>query len=400
MGRDALTTGTIFIFIMYVKYIFQAYNERKIFQQKNSPMVYSLIILGILPIIMGNLEATKIGPAVRLYFGYASSLLFFLVIINCGEDIRKSNSGDYINYIEKLLNLYFLLISLHILISISIKLIPSIEHLFKIFYTREVEALQFAIGGKYAHIERIRSFLFTPESYGEILGSFCPLIIYKLINYRNKIWFICFSMFVIGLILSVTRSGIILFITGTALSLIFYFPKKFTRIYTVATVFIIFLSLSIFFNQHIFENVLLRFNYAREAYVSSGNIIDIINRTGVFYSALELVKNNISLFGNAISLFHFHNLILTIIHERGIIGATLFLILLFIPAFRLTKSIYLNRYTNNGLNFSCLLCFSLFIINETKYEFIRASSYQQLCWGLVAIFYLVSSLAQENNNKT
>jgi len=115
-----------------------------------------------------------------------------------------------------------------------------------------------------------------------------------------------------------------------------------------------------------------------------------MNRGGVFYRAWDLVVSNVTLFGKGISEFHFHNLYLTTIYQKGVLGMTLFFIVLLFPVISLAGAMNSHDHGNKELVFACMLSLFLFLINETKFEFIRHASYQQIWWGIIALYYLVS----------
>ena len=161
MGRDAMTTGTACIFLLYFKYLIESLNEREFIKEKFDLWIYLLIIFGAISIIFpywtGVLEKELIGRAVRQYLGFLSAILLFLIIKNHRNDNFQSNSEAYNDHIEKLLSLFLVLISLNILISISIKTFPSLGSAFSIFYSRDVDVIDFTRGGR-DEIERISSF--------------------------------------------------------------------------------------------------------------------------------------------------------------------------------------------------------------------------------------------------
>ena len=387
MGRDAITTGTICIFVLYFKYLIEYFNARK---EKFNLWIYSLILLvgtsTIFVIWTGQKE--QIGPAVRQYVEFCGALLFFIVIINYRSDNVESNPHYYNDYIEKLLSLFLLLVSLHILISISIKIFPSLGSAFSIFYSRDVDVIEFTRGGR-DEIERISSFVFNYEYYGEILAALCPLVLYKIYRFRNPIWLLCLLLFSIGEILAVTRSGIILFMIGVVISLLYHFKEKLGKTLVLSCSFLTVLATIISLFPSILADVFLRFKDATEVYRSTGNVFDTINRGG-FPDIWDYVSSNLTLFGHDMVRVDFHNLFLTSLHQMGILGMSLFFVVLLYPAARLIKAIHNEASANKTLIFSCILSTALFLLNETKVEFTRGASYQQIWWGLFATYYLVS----------
>lgn len=393
MGRDAITTGTLFIFILYLKYLIVSFDKKKIVFDKIDLWIYLLIICGSISLILvwisGLLGGDEFKHAIRVYFNFLGAMLFFLIIINYKHDKSNFSYEIYNNHIETLLTLFIGLTILHFLISISIMYFPSLNSIFNIFYERDVDALEFAREGR-NEIARIRSFVFTPESYGEYIATLCPIILYKIFKTKNILWVLSFLILSLCITLSVTRSGIVLFGISTIFILIYYLRHNFYRslllLYLFSAIIFFVICISPIFLIGISE----RFSLAREAYISTGNFFEIINRSDVFYTAWDQTISNLSLFGNFITSFRYHNLFLTILHQFGIIGAIIFFGVLIYPLFRLIKCYHSNVSVNDLLVFSCILSIIVFLINETKFEFNRHSSYQQICWGLFGTYYLIS----------
>lgn len=401
MGRDALTTGTVIIFLLFLKYFIESLKERNFIKEKLDLWIYLLIICGgisvFFPIFTGVFEKEQIGHVVRLYFAFFASMLFFLVIKNYGQTVIQFNSGFNTNYIEKVLSIFLILVSVHILISISIKYFPSLGSVFKIFYPRNIEVLEFTRGGR-VEIARVSSFVFTPEQYGEFLAMLSPIVLYKIYKFRNLFWGFCFLLFSIGLISVVTRSGIILFVAGVIFSLLYHARHKFFKTVVLTYVLLSILGMVLYFKPSIFGDVFMRFEDTSDRYTSGMSMFDVINRSrmpGNFAIAIS----NLSLFGKGEAEWHFHNLFLTTLHTKGIIGAILFFTVFFYPIACLMKAFTGNKAVNRTLVFACLLSMGLFLVNEMKYEFTRMASYQQICWGILGTYYLISKNAVVNRDK-
>lgn len=399
MGRDALTTGTICIFILFLKYFMVSIVEKKFIREKYDYWIYLLILLGMLSVIVpyytGGLEKEQIGPSIRLYVTFLSSLLFFLVIKNFPQIQFQSNVKSDHLWIENLLTVFILLISIHIVISVCVKFYPFLSPLFKIFLSRDVEAFDSVNRSK---LERIGSFVFGPESFGEILATLSPLIIYKIYKYRNPIW-VCFLLvFILGLMFTVTRSGILLFITGIMISILYMSNEKMNKTFLLIYVMLSGFIVLIIINPPVLSDLILRFGDVTATYQTGGSIFETLNRDKM-PGTFNLVVSRISLFGNGVTEYNFHNLFLTTLHRRGIVGATLFFLVLLYPMICLIKSFNAKDTSGNkSIIFLCVLSMMLFLINELKYEFTRGGSYQQLCWCLFAIYYLASRRPIEKND--
>lgn len=388
-GKDAITTGTAFIFVVFFKYLISCFKDRNFIKERLDYFVYALIFVGFLsvliPIYSGEIESQLIGKAIKNYFGFLSSLLLFIIVKNPTANIMNSQKNTNV-YIEKMLSVILILVSVHILISIAVKYFPVVGPLFTVFQPKEAELLQ--ISESTVDVARIKSFTFTPESYGEILAFLSPIAIYKMFNFENHFWKFCLGLFLVGLVLSVTRSGLVLFSIGFLLALIFYFRRKNARAVVVASLSMTLVLTIMFLFPTLLEDVLIRFGQAADIYNRSGEFVEIINRENVFIPAWAAVTSNLTFLGNGVTEFHFHNLYLSVLHQRGFVGLALFLYVLIFPMFKLIETFYSNKKSNKELIYMCTLSMFLFLINEFKYEFIRYYSYQQICFAIFAIYYL------------
>lgn len=389
MGRDALTTGTICILILYLKYFIDSFHLKSFIKEKYDLLIYFLIFAGalsvLLPILDGTIERHSIGFAIRGYFGFVSSLLLFLVLKNYQSDKYCHNREEYVEEIEKLFSLIIILIIIHIIISICVKFFPFIGSYFNIFITRNLESFDSV---NRDGLQRIGSFVFSPESFGEILSVVSPIVLYKIIKYRKPFWLICLSFLLCGLFFTVTRSGILLFAMAFSVTFTYYFRKNLNS--AIIALFTITISIFaiVFIYPQAFEAFILRFNLAKIAYDEGGTLLEILNRER-FQDVIHNVFKSLKIFGNGITEFNFHNLYLTVLHRNGIIGAILYFLVLLYPLICLTKTLIIkDQIEDKKLVFACIVSFSAFLINELKFEFNRSESYQQLCWGLFALFYL------------
>ncbi len=390
-GSDALTSGSIFIFILCLRYFIEVYTKRSIFVDICDYYVYILIILSVLsvfiPFLEGELNGEGLGQALRRCVAYVSSLLLFVIVKNY-EIVRDERCSSSIDYTERIISITLLLTSIHVCISIVVVLFPAVAPIFKIFLSKNVDTLEMVKDAK-TEIVRIRSFVFSPEKYGEFLAATGPFIVYKIINTKSKIWYFCLAIFISGLISANTRSGIILFVLGIVLSLLFLKKSSFSQ----RTVFFIFtISITIILitlQPKLIQDVFFRFNLAVESYNEGARFYEILNR-GLWLEVYEVVISHLTILGNGISHFNYHNLYLSILHQRGILGLLFFVILILCVLKRLKYAYYSKDHPNNrNIVFTCFLFMVLFFINEMKFEFIRHSSYQQICWVALGVCFLV-----------
>lgn len=391
MGLEVLTTGTVCIFLLFIRYFMISIFEKQFIREKYDYWIYLLIILGMLSVIVpyhtGSLEKEQFGPSLKLYLYFISSLLFFIVIKNVSTIQSQSHFESNHIWLQKLLNVIIFLVSIHIVISVCVNFYPPLGSFFKIFLSKNGGAFDLV---SRREIERIGSFVFGPEAFGEILATLSPLVIYKFYRSKNPIWLCCLLVFSVGVLFTVTRSGILLFITGTMISIFYMSYEKINK--SMLLIYVMLSGLVVFFfvTPSVMNDLILRFESATTVYNSGGSIFEILNRNK-FPDTMNLVLLNISVFGNGVTDYNYHNLFLTTIHRRGIVGGALFFSVILYPLVCLIQSYRTNDTNqNNSLIILSLLAMMLFFINELKYEFTRGGSYQQLCWALFATLYLVS----------
>lgn len=394
MGKDAMTTGTLSIICLFVLYIMYSIKNKKIIYDKIDVIAYLFVIVGggslLIMLVSGTLPEQMIGREIRKYFHFFTSVFIFIIIKNY---YYIEDEINVYKLIQNLIGLILILLSIHICISMLVKYMPGFNQYLLIFSGRQKELLEFSSGG-FEEISRISSFVFSPEGYAEIIAGIISILIYKLLDSKKVIWGGVFFVLFIGLIFTVTRSGIILF-TFSFLAMTFYLMKKRTKalfLYSYAFI-LIFVPITIL-NPGLFADVVERFSVTANVYVQGGTTLEIINRDSVFMPAITNIKENINLFGNGISDFNFHNLFMTYLYEEGIIGfmfMSFFIILIFVYLFCALKQV--QNESLKALLFACLLSMSIFFVNEMKYEFNRNASYQQIWWSLFGIYMLLSMYA-------
>ncbi|MRS05966.1 O-antigen ligase domain-containing protein [bacterium] len=237
--------------------------------------------------------------------------------------------------------------------------------------------------------ERLYSFVFSYEDFGEILAALSPLVIYKMVKYKKSVWVPCLIIFTVGVLMSVTRSGIILFTIGTLFSMLYHYRKELYKAYMSLTLFAMTIIVAaIYIKPAFIEDVFKRFGYVAQEYSSTGDMLVAANR-GNFPDAWDHVYKNLTFFGHSLARVDYHNLFLTTLEQLGIIGSLIFFVVLLNPLIRLLRA-YGKEGANNSLVFSCILSLVLFLFNETKYEFTRTASYNAICWVLMGIYYLAA----------
>jgi uncharacterized membrane protein (DUF373 family) len=402
LGRDAITTGTILIFLLFIYYIFNSYKEGVFIYDKVDLLIYMLILFvgfsTFFNYYHGSITKELIGIAIRRYIFFIGGMLLFLMIKNIR--IINIKISDQKKVIERLFSIFLILIAVHILITIAIQFIPQFDPLFKIFSSRDLETLMINSFGKNDIISRMNSFVFGQESFGEIIGSLVPIVVYKLYKKRQPIWIIIYIIFATGVLLSATRSGIIFFILGTSFTILFFIGSKFYKTFIFACILIISI-LCVFYIQPFFlENIITRFEVSVNAFTMTGNLFETTNRS-FLPEVFSYVNSNLSLIGHGILKpkilwmgidLQFHNFYLTTIHQFGVIGSLIFFIIILLPIYSLIHSFLIYKSaTNKHLVFASILSITFFLLNELKFEFTRHSSYLQIWLALLATFNLLGN---------
>lgn len=388
-GRDALTTGTMLIFFMFACYLVVGVQEGRLLKDTYDGMIWLLLLCGLISTIAGlkggYVRGDDVGPAVRQYVTFISALGFFLIL-------KNSRTAEH--FPEKMLNWFLVLISVHVIISLAIRRFPGLDAYLQVFYAREQESM-------YVHgsIERGRSILFSPEQFGEILGAMSPLVTYRALKEKRVLWYACLGLFAIGLVLSATRSGIVLAVLGVSLVLAYHIREHFMKVAALAGSGLIVLLVVVFYAPDLLGDVYERFTMAKGAYASGGNLSTTINRDD-FPQIWQEVMRSLSPFGHSLLRVDYHNLLFTTFQQMGYIGSLLFFWVLLYPGVLLFRAYFYGSRRNRGLIFSCLLALGLFLVNEMKFEFTRVTGYQQVWWALLALFYLIArtSLLQRNES--
>lgn len=387
MGKDAGGVSTICIYLFCSAFLIKKLG-------KSDSLMSTVNILLLVLIIIGGISTLSVpkgeltGPAVRRYSGLISSLLLFFYVSNLsfpGEHQQK-------DFIEKLLSVTLVMVAIQVIISLWIYKYPAYSGFLNYFQSSKSEPLKFQ--------EDIRavSLVFSGESYGEFLAIISPIALYKIF-YRNSLFYIViFLLLCLGLIASLTRSGIILFALATFVFLFYHYKKRpvrlvFPFLFGIAGI----LCLATIFPEFV-NSLGERFRYAQDAYASGSDFAEIINRNGAWN--MDYVLANLNLFGHGLIPVpyygvldrHLHNLFQTVLFQLGVVGFICFFSIFFVISKRLIHSFWISHEGNKALIFSALLSLVVFFINECKFEFNRHEAYQQLCWILFSVYYLASRL--------
>ena len=398
LGKDSMVISTFCIYYVFVLFLRKQIRDNESLILTSNTIIVLLVIvatISTLSVPVGDLT----GPSVRKYSDFLSAILLFYIVSN----LKFDDSHSKFAFIEKWLTVILIMASFQIFISLFIMKFPNYSGFLNYFTFSNEENIVMR-GTK--DILRIRSLIFTPESFGEFLSILGPIALYKASRKNTLFWFCIFVILVFGEILSVTRSGILLFAFGVILYLIVNYKRAkidFWIIFLLGAVALIIGIIS--FYPYLLHDVIDRLNQAILTYQKTSDIALSINRAGTLQLASYAFKN-INLFGHGLIPpyyygeinYHFHNLFLTLLFQYGIIGVCLYFGIFFYVLIKIFKFYFLS--TNHIKSISSAFCISLiiFLLNETKYEFNRKEAYQQLCWMFWGIGLLLTKNSYFNKS--
>lgn len=400
MGKDAMTSGSIMCGLLFCVFI-----VRKLLTRKPG-FKFAIIGSGLIVVALIStltVPAPFFGTSFRRFVQFACSICLFFTIINYYSEFEHQEQKEKIEFI---LSLIIGLMALQIVIGVIIFVYPPFGKLFAVFTTRTVDIIQTSVTDR--TIKRLSCLISGGESMGEIIAVMSPLVLYKLIKTKSVYNYSLFFLYIAGCFLTVTRSSILLMLTGLFLFAVINRKQIHLSLWIMLSYLLVLISVSIiFYFPDIFEPVITRFQKAFTSYEKTSSIAATINRGGLWEFTYGDVISNISLFGHGmISLIgnhtiNLHNLYFSMLHQTGIVGFILMLILLFRIAYSLIKSL-VNSFKQLGntefsLISACLISFFIFLINEIKFEFTRHASYEQICFSLFAFYLLVSYHAMDAN---
>lgn len=395
MGQDAITSGSIMC-----AFLFSVFVLRKLLTKKPGSKFALIGISLIMIALISTLSVPPqfLGPSFRRFVQFVCAILLFFTLINYYSEF------DYIEQkrkIEFLLSLVIGLIAVQIIIGIILYIYPPFGKLLSIFTTRTVDVLVTSVTD--INIKRLNSLIAGGETFGELIAVMSPLVLYKLVRGKKVYNYSVFFLYVAACFLTVTRSSILLMITGLFLYAVINRRQINVSLWLILSyLFVLVTAVIVFYMPDILDPVITRFQMIFTKYEKESSILDAINRRGVWEATFVYILSNISLFGHGmISLFgnqsvNIHNLYLTLLHQIGVVGLIVMLIFLFQIGFSMIKTFRksLKKPDDQDQEFSlisaCLISFFIFLINEFKFEFIRHASYQQIFFVLFTIYLLVS----------
>jgi O-antigen ligase len=406
-GRDALTTGTLVIFVTLA----WALTKHRISATvANDKFLFTLLLLLICIAFIGM--ATKTpgeywGTVSRHYLNFVSSIAVFILIIHSQYIHGTANSKR--DYIEKIISALLWITVINVLLSLFILNFPWVEKYFAVFLRRTHEHLSgYIIDGVYT---RATTVFTSGEGFGELLILLFPFALYKIFTSPKKIYLFVIIVLLLGILITGTRSAFLIIVFQSALFVYVLVPRTYNTkkfVFTAGFIFISILMLPVFLKYApiLMDRVQETFTLVQK----DADISRIANRQVVWTMAYDVTMKTISLFGHGpiqasgldFPVRNFHNLYLSLLFQFGIIGTIIFLLFFLVLAKRLFKTAKKMKSREDTIYLvaaACLLSFFCFLINEIKFEFNRSDSYQQFTWIFFAVFYLTGTLRQNHKNE-
>lgn len=387
------TTATVTIYCIFFLFLT---NRLVILHESIGVLRFKLLLLmlvSIATVSAFSVSSYFLVKSLRSYIDFVASLLFFFVIVNHNLTLRLEEREKWIEFALRLL---IIMVMIQIIIGIILYFVPSFGSVLAIFYPPYVDTVETRITD--SGVMRLSSIIIRQESMGEAIATLLPVLLYMLAKTRKFIYQVALVVFSCGVLMSVTRSAIILFCLFFIIYMLqqrkfFDIPQWFylSLICTFAAILII------GFFPAILAQVSYRFSNFFEIYEKGGDLAQVVNRKGVWDVALHITMSNLSLMGNGMisiigrgKAMNFHNLYLNVLHQMGILGFIIFFGFIAKLLSRIYKSFRIALTPGDRLlAYSALLSLSILMINSLKYEFNRQPSYQEYVWVLFAIYYLI-----------
>lgn len=387
-GRDTVTTATFAIFLT-ASFILISFLLRGKARTEMVTWIGILIIIALTGVF--HWAGINLSRQFRHFLNFSSSAILFLILVNA-PGLFGCNR---IALARKLIIVMIWMVIVQLLIGTLVYYVPETGKAFQIFLTRTTESLTAISNYDYT---RIQSLVLSKEGIGEIVSILTPFIIMLALEGKEKYW-IAYGVMAVGLMLANTRAGIILFIIASIImfSSCRFRMKRSTWLMLAVIIGSCIVLLSI--QPQVIIATIYRIEEVLTKISQHDDLIEILNRSFVWYDAWEVTTSTVSLFGNGpapsrvvgLNKLNIHSLFMTIVYQFGIVGAVIYFSLFLYIIFQLI------RLRSNVLDhdlrkfrFACITAIIIFFLNETIFEFNRGDSYQQIVWVFFAVCYLIS----------
>jgi len=182
-GKDAISTGTVFIIIIYILIKLNKDNVNYDLYPKDNLLlvVFIIILISVLGTTL-NISGSNWGPNIRHLVNFISSVVLFFIIIS---PINKNELNiNELEYIEKIIGIIIIVVTLQICVSFLVFFFPNYQNLFSIFFHRTQNNfnIYFSEAG---NIYRSASVIMEGEQFGELLAILFPFVLYKALKKKK-----------------------------------------------------------------------------------------------------------------------------------------------------------------------------------------------------------------------
>jgi len=396
-GRDTFSTATFAILLtasfVLIKFLLQG--------RARTEMVTWIGILIIIALTgVFQWDGINLSRQARHFLNFSSSAILFLILVNA-PGLFECNR---IVLARKLIIVMIWMVVAQLLIGTLVYYAPETGKAFQIFLTRITESLTTISNYDYT---RIQSLVLSKEGIGEIVSILTPFIIILALEGKKKYW-IAYGAMTVGLMLANTRAGIILFVIANIIMFSAYrfHIKRFAWLMLAIILGSGIVLLSI--QSQIVIALIYRMDEVLMKISQHDNLIEILNRSSVWYDAWEVTISTLSLSGNGpapsqvvgLNELNMHSLFMTIVYQFGIVGAVIYFSLFFYIFFRLIRRRSdVVGYDIRKFRFACVTAIFIFFLHEIKFEFNRSDSYQQIIWVFFAACYLISKTTPRDHHE-
>jgi O-antigen ligase len=387
-GKDAITTGSIALSITFFFYYVYALITKK---AEFRFMVSCVILALITTISTFAVSSQYLGPSLRGSVQFVCALLGFLFIVNyyMGLDTKER-----LDRIEHLITVIIFLFVAQVILASILYFYSDFGLVLSVFKTRTEDVFITRVA---SGVKRLRGIIVAQETFGEIMAMLAPLVLYKVIK-RGWLYYVVFAVFSFGVLLSATRLSIVLFFVSSLLFSLMNFKLIPFRAWLISlyTIILCIINYFIYF-PHALDPILGRFSEFMDIYENTGSILLAMGRKEIWDIGVHEIVSGINLFGHGMitvinkQQFYLHNLYLTVLFQLGIVGFVAFFAII---ARILIALIFAIKKVSDPLKVtlltSSIMSLCIFLLSELKCEFNRGSSYQQVIWIMLGIFYLIA----------
>lgn len=392
LGKDGGTATTFLIFFaVAVSVTDLALRRLRLSFYRAEVSVYFLVLVGLASLV--TRPPAVMLNAFRFYYLFLSGLLLFLLIV---KSAPKGGIGRDA-YVARLLDALVVVVAGQVVIGLLVYFVPSAGAAFRFVMPRNEEELAVRVTDE--SIRRLTTLIAGPEPTGEMLAVLAPLVLHKYFTGTRSIYLWVFLAMGGAEILTATRSTNLLFALG-ALTVVYAHSARIraSKLLTLVLAVIAGGVLVLLIRPDFADALLTRFGVTHLAPGGAGEVSASLNRAAVWSEGVSRLAD-LPPFGHGFarvlmedgSVVQFHSLYLTSLYQLGWIGAPVFFGLLLVILGGLWKVSKTSRgAVGRSLAFCMAVAFSIFLVNEIKYEFNRHPPYLHLCWVFIALAYLVS----------